>query len=137
MYKFEERERERERERIWKKKIIVIVKELYFHFMSSNMCKSNAHYVNIDLWFGCEMRKYSSFEGSVYHGKTPLIYSISLLRNKDEWLGAYICQFKNVSCGEYWGPSGLPRNEDEWLRSYVYQFKNVSTLLSKFQEIKF
>ena len=48
LYKFEERERERERENL-EKKIIVIVKELYFHFMSSNMCKSNAHYVNIDL----------------------------------------------------------------------------------------
>ena len=46
LYKFEEREREREN---LKKKIIVIVTELYFHFMSSNMCKSNAHYVNIDL----------------------------------------------------------------------------------------
>ena len=42
------RERERERE-FEKKKLILIVKELYFHFMSSNMCKSNAHYVNIDL----------------------------------------------------------------------------------------
>ena len=47
LYKFEERERERERENL-KKKLIVIVKELYFHFMLSNICKSNAHCVNID-----------------------------------------------------------------------------------------
>ena len=56
------------------------------------------------------MKKYYSFEGSIYHGndmvKYPLIYLISLSRNKDEWLRSYVNQFKNVSCGEDRGPSG-------------------------------